>query len=176
LVAPKGAGKTHLTHVWAGLSEAQIVVAKDLPQTEIPALATGPIAVEDCDQIAGSVEAENALFHLHNLALAEGHTLLFTAAKAPSEWPISLPDLKSRMEGTPSIHISPPDDALLGALLMKLFADRQLVPTPATLPYLVARIDRSYEAAAAAVAALDRAALETRRSITPRLAAEVLDI
>ena len=59
---------------------------------------------------------------------------------------------------------------------MKLFADRQLSPTPATLPYLVTRIDRSYAAAARAVDALDAAALETGRSITPRLAAEVLDI
>ncbi|MEM7598766.1 MAG: DnaA/Hda family protein [Pseudomonadota bacterium] len=176
LVGPQGSGKSHLTHVWTALSGAQIVPASALIDADIAALATGAIAVEDCDHVAGAREAENALFHLHNLALAEGHTVLFTTTTAPSEWPPTLPDLKSRMEGTPSVHISPPDDALLGALLMKLFADRQLSPSPATIPYLVPRIDRSYEAAATAVAALDAAALETRRSITPRLAAEVLDI
>ncbi|MEO0751790.1 MAG: chromosomal replication initiator DnaA [Pseudomonadota bacterium] len=176
LVGPLGSGKTHLSHVWAHLSGAQILAAADLAQSDIARLATGPIALEDCDQIAGSPRAENALFHLHNLALAEGHTLLFTAATAPADWPLDLPDLASRMQATPSIHITAPDDALLGALLMKLFADRQLSPTPATLPYLVARIDRSFEAAAHCVDALDAAAMDTRRPITPRLAAEVLDI
>ena len=145
-------------------------------EADIAHLATTHVAVEDCHAIAGHRDAEAALFHLHNLALAEGQTLLFTAASAPSDWLLTLPDLMRRMQGTPSIHISPPDDALLGALLMKLFADRQLSPTPATLPYLVARIDRSYEAAAAAVDALDAAALQSGRSITPRLAAEALDI
>ncbi|MEL6648384.1 MAG: DnaA/Hda family protein [Pseudomonadota bacterium] len=176
LVGPQGSGKTHLSHVWAALSKARIVSASALPDADIADLATTAIAVEDCDKIAGMKAAENALFHLHNLALAEGHTVLFTAATAPSGWPLILPDLKSRLEGTASIHITAPDDALLGALLMKLFSDRQLSPSPATLPYLVTHIDRSYEAAARAVAALDAAALETRRSITPRLAAKVLDI
>ncbi|MEO0370409.1 MAG: DnaA/Hda family protein [Pseudomonadota bacterium] len=176
LVGPKGAGKTHLTHVWANLSEATIIPACNITQADIAALATTHIAVEDCHAIAGDRDAENALFHLHNLALAEGRTVLFTAATAPAEWPLTLPDLMSRMQGTPSIHISPPDDALLGALLIKLFADRQLSPTPTTLPYLVTRIDRSYAAAAAAVDALDAAALQSGRSITPRLAAQVLDI
>lgn len=176
LVGPPGSGKTHLTHVWANLSRAQIIAAGDLCTADIAALATTPVAIEDCHRIAGQREAETALFHLHNLALADGRSVLLTAAKAPAEWPISLPDLSSRLQGTPSVHISPPDDALLGALLMKLFADRQLAPTPATLPFLVSRIDRSFEAAARAVAALDAAAMNARRSITPRLAAEVLDI
>ena len=176
LVGPRGSGKTHLAHVWANLSDARIVTAKDLHEADIADLATGALALEDCHAIAGQTAAEKAVFHLHNLALAEGHSILFTADTAPADWGLSLPDLASRMQGTPSIHISAPDDELLGALLMKLFADRQLFPTPATLPFLVSRIDRSYEGAAAAVAALDAAALETHRSITPRFAAEVLDI
>lgn len=176
LVGPVGSGKTHLTHVWANLTGAQILDAADIHAGDIAQVARGAVAVEDCDRIAGNEAAENALFHLHNLVLAEGHTLLFTAASAPASWALTLPDLASRMAGTTSIHITPPDDALLGALLMKLFADRQLSPTPATLPFLVARIDRSYEAAALAVATLDKAAMDLHRSITPRLAAEVLDI
>ncbi|MEM7599388.1 MAG: DnaA/Hda family protein [Pseudomonadota bacterium] len=176
LVGPHGSGKTHLSHVWANLSEAAIIPALDVARADIATLATTHVAVEDCHAVAGNRDAENALFHLHNLALAEGRRVLFTAATAPAEWPLTLPDLMSRMQGTPSIHICPPDDALLGALLIKLFADRQLSPTPATLPYLVARIDRSYAAASAAVEALDAAALAQGRPITPRLAAEALDI
>ncbi len=175
LIGPRAAGKTHLAHVWANLSGAQIVPAASLAQADIPSLAQTTVAVEDCDRITGDANIENALFHLHNLALAEGQTLLFTAARPPADWSLGLPDLASRMQGTPSIHITEPDDALLGAVLMKLFSDRQLAPTPATLPYLVSRIDRSFEAATRIVNALDLTAMEARRPITPRLAAEVLD-
>ena len=175
LTGPSGAGKTHLAHVWAGLSGARIIPARGLAAADIPALAPGPIAIEDCDAIAGDRPAEEALFHLHNLALAEGQSLLFTAGAAPNHWPMTLPDLASRMQATPTVQIAPPDDALLAAVMMKLFADRQLSPSPATLPFLVRRIDRSFAAARDIVALLDTASLELRRPITQSLARDVLD-
>ena len=58
---------------------------------------------------------------------------------------------------------------------MKLFADRQVSPTPETIPYLLARMPRSFEAARSLVAALDEAALETGRALNRSLARLVLD-
>lgn len=175
LTGPQGAGKTHLTHVWAGLSGATVVPAHALGQADIPTLAAAAVAVEDCDDIAGDRSLETALFHLHNLVLAEGKAALFTAASPPRSWPLTLPDLASRMQATALVRIAPPDDALLAAVLVKLFADRQLSPGPATVPYLVRRIERSFAAAGAVVARLDAMALERGRAITPALAREVLD-
>lgn len=175
LTGPRGAGKTHLAHVWAALCGARIVHAADLPRADIPALAAGPAAVEDCHAVAGAKPAEAALFHLHNLALAEGHSLLFTADAPPSFWPLALRDLASRMQATPTVRIAAPDDALLAAVMMKLFADRQLAPTPATIPFLIRRIDRSFQAARDMVERLDAASLEQRRPITPSLARDMLD-
>jgi len=175
LVGPPGSGKTHLAHVWATLADALIIAAHALTRADIPALATGHIAVEDCDDIARDAAAEEALFHLHNLALAEGHTVLFTAARAPQHWGLSLPDLASRMQGTPATILHEPDDTLLAAVLMKLMTDRQLSPSPETIPYLTRRIDRSFEAARDVVDALDALALATGRPINRALAAKVLD-
>ncbi len=141
-----------------------------------PALvARGAAVIEDADAIDGDRAREEALFHLHNLALAEGHSLLMTAHLAPSRWGLILPDLKSRVEGTPSVIVESPDDDLLAAVLMKLFADRQLSPSPDTIPYLVRRIDRSFDMARQIVAALDDASLSQKRKITGRFAGEVLD-
>ena len=131
--------------------------------------------MEDCESIAGDRAAEEALFHLHNLVLAEGQALLLTAARAPKFWPLSLPDLASRLQATALVSIAPPDDALLAMVLMKLFSDRQLAPSPSTIPYLVRHIDRSFEAAREVVARLDEAALSGRRPVTQALAREVLD-
>ncbi|HMB14030.1 MAG TPA: DnaA/Hda family protein [Roseovarius sp.] len=175
LAGPTGAGKTHLAHVWAALSGAQMIAAPDLPDADIPTLAQGSVAVEDAHLIAGDRDAEDALFHLHNLTLADGHALLVTARRAPHLWGLTLPDLASRMQGTLLTELRAPDDALLAAVLMKLFADRQLSPSPDTIPYLARRIERSFAAARETVEALDRAALAHGRAITRRLAARVLD-
>jgi len=175
LVGPPGSGKTHLAHVWATLADAQIIAAQALVQADIPTLAASNIAVEDCDAIARDAEAEETLFHLHNLALAEGQTVLFTATRAPKHWGLSLPDLASRMQGTLTITLREPDDALLAAVLMKLMTDRQLAPSPETVPYLTRRIDRSFEAARDVVEQLDALALATGRPINRALAAKVLD-
>jgi chromosomal replication initiation ATPase DnaA len=175
LAGPAGAGKTHLTHVWAALSGGRIIGSHDLPAADIPTLAQGPVAVEDAHLIAGDRTAEDALFHLHNLTLAEGHTLLVTARTAPHLWGLTLPDLASRMQGTLLTELRAPDDALLSAVLMKLFADRQLSPSPDTIPYLARRIERSFDAARETVETLDRAALAQGRAITRSLAARALD-
>ena len=135
LSGPDGAGKTHLAHVWAELSGARIIASTSLASADVPFLATGPVAVEDVPDIAGDMAAQTALFHLHNLLLADGHALLLTGAGTAARWPITLPDLKSRIQGTTSIALEPPDDALLSAVLVKLLADRQLTlcPSPKAL-------------------------------------------
>jgi chromosomal replication initiation ATPase DnaA len=175
LNGPPGSGKTHLVHVWRDLTGAVILPASDLPNADIPALATGHVAVEGADTIAGNHEAEEALFHLHNLTLAEGNSLLITARAAPNHWSLALPDLASRMQGTPTCTLREPDDELLAAVLMKQMGDRQILPTPGTIPYLVRRMPRAFGDAGRVVAALDKLAMERRRPVTRALAAEVLD-
>lgn len=175
LVGPEASGKTHLAHVWATMSGAQIIAAAALPQADIPALTKTPVAVEDAERIAGDRAAEEALFHLHNLLLAEGGTLLMTARIPPHRWPLTLPDLKSRAEATATATLQPPDDALLAAVLEKLIADRQLTVAPGLVPYLVDRMERSFAAARDIVERLDRATLGTGLKLTPQLAGKFLD-
>jgi chromosomal replication initiation ATPase DnaA len=175
LSGPQGSGKTHLTHVWADMSGARIVSAADLPKADIPHLAQSPLAVEDVPQITGDPAAQTALFHLHNLVLAEGHPLLLTGTTPAALWHLSLPDLTSRLRGTTEVALSPPDDALLSAVIIKLLADRQLYPKPDLIPYLLHRMDRSFAAAIEVTQALDAASLALKRPVTRALAGQVLD-
>lgn len=176
LIGPAGAGKTHLASVWASETGARIVQAADLPGMEIEPLAgVGHVAVEDVHRIGGNAEAEAALFHLHNLLLAEGGRLLLTGREAPSRWGLTLPDLASRMEGTPVTKIDAPDDALLGVVMVKLFADRQIAVDASVISYLAGRMERSFDFAHRLVEALDRASLSEKRAVTRPLAARVLD-
>jgi chromosomal replication initiation ATPase DnaA len=175
LTGPEGSGKTHLTHVWANSSDATICAASTLSEKSVPRLCRGSVAVEDVDDISGNEEAERALFHLHNLLLAEGHWLLLTGRGAPNQWGIQLPDLASRLEGAPAATLDAPDDALLSAVLAKLFADRQLTPKADLIPFLIRRIDRSFAAAQDVVARLDAASLAQKRPLSRHLAGAVLD-
>lgn len=175
LSGPRGSGKTHLAHVWAGLSGARVIPAAGLLDDAVPELARGNVAVEDVDRIRDIPEAQTALFHLHNLTLAEGNCLLLTGTGTPGGWGLTLRDLASRLEGTQTAILDAPDDALLSAVLAKLFADRQLAPKPDVISYLIRRIDRSFAAAGDIVARLDAVSLARKKPVTRTLAAEVLD-
>lgn len=174
LTGPAGSGKTHLAHVWSMETGATIIAAHDLPGADIPALADGPVCVEDVATIANRKDAEQALFHLHNMVLAQGHRMLLTAETPPAQWDLSLPDLASRMTGTLTAQLDHPDDDLLAAVMAKLFADRQIVPAPDVLTYLVRHMPRSFDMAQQVVDALDQSALGRPRGVNRILARHVL--
>lgn len=168
---PAGSGKSHLAAVWCARSGAVAVPAGTLAVAAVPALAERPaLAVEDIDRVGDPA----ALLHLYNLADARAVSVLFTAAVAPGSWQGSLPDLVSRLKTVSSAEIMPPDDALLAAVMAKLFADRRIAVDPDLVDYLLPRIERSFAAVGRIVAALDRAALAERRRVTVALARAVL--
>lgn len=170
LIGPEGSGKTHLATIWAGAAGARVVSGRHLGEMDLPsALATGALVIED----AASLDDEPALFHLINLAREEGAFLLFTARTVPTLWPVSLPDLVSRLRALPAVGLDAPDDVLLQGVLVKLAADRQLSLDDSVVRYLLTRIERSLAAARAAVIALDAEALRQGRAPSRALAAEM---
>ncbi len=172
VAGPPGSGKTHLVNVWRSRSGAHVVAGAAVDDDAIAQLANaGALAVEDIDR---GIADERALFHLLNVAAEQKLSVLLTSRVAPGEIEITLPDLRSRLRAAPVVNISPPDEPLLKALLVKLFSDRQLAIEPHVLSYLALRIERSTEAAARAVAEVDKMALATRRKVTRTLVSEVL--
>ena len=169
IVGPAGSGKSHLTRVFAAAHAPQVFA----PDAALPTQADRPVVIEDVHALAA--DAEEPLFHLHNNLRAAGLPLLLTARIPPTRWKITLPDLASRMQATAPITITDPDDALLQAVLMKLFADRQIMPSPHLVDYLAPRIERSFAAAASIVRDLDAEAMRRKKPITRALAAELLD-
>lgn len=174
LTGPAGSGKTHLAHVWASQTGAQIVQACDLDEDRVLSLAQGPVVIEDVPAIAGNSDAQNTLFHLHNLVLANGHALMLTGRAAPNLWQLSLADLQSRVQAATHAELQTPDDALLAVVLAKLFNDRQVTPKPDVIPYLLAHMDRSFAAAARIVEQLDNLALSEGRTLSRPLAVRLM--
>jgi chromosomal replication initiation ATPase DnaA len=170
LTGPEGSGKSHLAAIWAHAAGARRVAARALDEAAVPrALATGALVVED---LAAGAFDERALFHLLNLAREDEAFVLLTARTALMT--VAIRDLGSRLKALPVVALAPPDDALLRAVLVKLFADRQLAVDESLIGYVAMRIERSFAAARNVVALLDEEAMRQKRPITRALAAEFL--
>ena len=171
LCGPPRSGKTHLSEVWRARAGAVMIEPRDLASATVAERLAGRRAavVDDADPAD-----EEALLHLYNLLAERRGHLLIVAAEPPARWRIALPDLRSRLLAAPAVAVEPPDEAVLGAVLVKLFADRQLAIGEDVIPYLLVQLERSFAAAEAAVDALDAASLAEARAITVPLARQVL--
>ena len=174
LIGPEGSGKTHLACVWAERTKAlwqdPLTLARDLPAI-VAAPDVVAVALDNASLVVGD-EGEEALFHLVNHLRGRGQ-LLLTARQSVRDWNLGLPDLVSRLTAAAHVALAEPDEALLGAVLVKLFNDRQLRVQPALIDFLLGRMERSLAAAGSLVERLDARALRLRRPITRSLAQEV---
>lgn len=172
---PAGCGKTHLAHVFLARSGGRKLSILDMSADEprdliedIPACV-----IEDAERFV-KAGLESALLHLYNALKEAGGQLLLTSRRPPSRWPVQLADLRSRLNAATAVRIGAPDDTLMQAVVVKLFADRQLKVDQDVVTFMLARMERSFEAARELVARIDEAALKERRNITVRLVRGVL--
>ena len=166
IVGPAGSGKSHLGHVWRKRSHATFF-GPDTASAQAPE----NVFVDDVD----SQNRDPVIFHLYNAVSRSGGYALLTTRTPPARWTGRLPDLTSRLAAVPTVHIRPPDEALISAMIVKMFADRQLDVETEVIDYMVARMERSFETARELVAELDQVSLAGRRRITVPLVRAVLD-
>ena len=171
LIGPPGSGKTHLARIWAERAEAQNPAPGALG-AGLSAVGRGDaVLVED---VHSGVD-EDALFHLLNRAAGDaGVTVLLTGTGGPETWPITLPDLASRLRAAETAVLQEPDDALLRQVMEKLFRERRTPLGPGVIDYLLVRMERSIDHARALTAWLDRAALARKKPVSRALAREGL--
>lgn len=117
---------------------------------------------------------DGILFHAWNDVQTARRPLLLVGRDAPSQWGVTLPDLRSRLAAAPHVAIAQPDEHLAHALVTSYFAQAG-ARFAADLPdWLLRRIDRSYDSIARATRLLDNAALASGRKISVTMAKEVL--
>jgi chromosomal replication initiation ATPase DnaA len=170
LLGDSGSGKSHLLEVWRQSSGAQLIAADNLELDQMPegkALAI--------DGAPGARLDERALFHLINLARQTNGHILLASVTHPTSWSVVLPDLVSRLKALPVAKLEPPDDTLLRGVMVKLFADRQLLVDEAVISYLLVRMPRSLAVVGQLVHDIDRLAMQELSAVTKPLVARVLE-
>jgi chromosomal replication initiation ATPase DnaA len=164
LHGPAASGKTHLARIWAERSGALLMDAQSLSEP-----IAGPAVVENCDG-AGNPACEPALFAM----MERGVAMLLTGRTSPSQWRVEMPDLVSRFRATIAFALGEPDEALLMALAVKLFADRQVAVPEAVVVRLVQGLERSPAAIHDFIARVDARALSRRKPINLQLVRELM--
>ena len=174
LSGPPASGKTHLGRIWAKQVSATYTDARSLKVNNIDKIATTALVIDNVSEMSCHKDLEGSLFHLHNLLQERELPFLLIGTGSPQFWKISLSDLRSRIEGTRNAQIGELDDKLFPLIMAKLFADRQMYPSPDVFEYLSRRIDRSFLSIYSIVEKIDRVSIEKKRPITRSLVAKIL--
>jgi len=172
LYGPAGCGKTHLVNLWCAQTSGIAIAGQVLTDEIVARLASERrfrIAIDNADRAS-----ELPFLHLFNLCLENRGLVLLASRRPPTSRRVMLADLDSRLRAVLAIGIGLPDDALLEAVLVKHFADRQLRVAPGVVAHLIRHMERSFVAAAEMAARLDLISLRDRRAITVPLARQVL--
>lgn len=162
-----GAGKTHLLHGWSQEHGAALLHG---PSLRGLLRLGGPLVIDDADLAPES----DTLLHLLNDAAAGEAPVLLAGRLPAARWPVTLPDLRSRLRATVSVELGQPDDALLRALFAQLLAERQLAVSHAVQEWLLCRLPRNGGALREAACRLDHAALAAGRAVDYRLAGAIV--
>ena len=176
LHGPASCGKTHLAAVWAEKTDTAFVTSAQIAEGNADKIAQTArnLVLDHVDPWFSDRAAETTLFHLYNIMKEEGRSVLLTMRMAPVHVPFALPDLASRLRAAPAVAIHAPDDTLLEAILVKLFADRQLQVGQDVISYVVPRMERSFAAATDIVDRADKMALAEKKNIGVALMRQVM--
>ena len=132
------------------------------------------VAVDDLEELESSPALQEGILYLFNRMRDAGGHLLVAGQQSPQELEGLRPDLRSRLLWGPVLVLEPPEDEMLGAILVKMVEDRQVRCGPELLKFLQLRLPRRIPDYAAALDRLNEAGLELKRPLTVPLAKEVL--
>ena len=175
LAGPQGSGKTHLlraavSHGLAlGRSAVYVPLARMAPM--LPDMLEGferhdVICLDDVQAVAGSAEAEEAMFHFFNRAKETGARLVFSASGMPASLSIRLPDLVSRLEQSVRFTLDVLDETGKRQVLLRRARQRGLELDDTAMDYLFTRVSRDLHALSQILDRLDHASLAAQRRLT----------
>ncbi len=168
LSGPPKSGKSFLARNWQRRAGAVDITGLSLDPDDLGGWAesAGSLLLDNAARFAADPVGERALFHILNLLMQRGAHILLVAEQPTAQWPVRLPDLRSRLALMPAAVIETPDDAMLAAYLRRAFDGLQVTVSDELIAYLVPRIERSYAAAQSIAEALENEARRQRRAVT----------
>jgi len=178
----EGSGRSHLLqascHAAPEFQQTAVYLPMDFPNVHMFSGLENIslICMDDIENIAGNKELEEQLFHLFNRVRANNKRLIVTSSMPPSQLPIVLPDLRSRLTWGVTYQITPlEDDAKLAALRLRA-QSRGLDLEDQVGKFLLRRCPRNMGQLFSTLEELDQASLAQQRRLTIPFVKEVLGV
>jgi chromosomal replication initiation ATPase DnaA len=173
LIGPKGAGKTHLALAWALEAGARQVSAQAEPEDAAAIFreAQGRLFIDDAAEGAN----ESMLWRVLDLARTEGGAVLLVGLGLPAQWPVHIPDLRSRLSNLAIARLGEPDDALMEVVLRRVCREQFIHLSDDAARYLARRLPRTFAAAHRMAAALDAELVKGAKPVALKTARAALE-
>ena len=181
-----GSGVTHLLQSACQVAEAtgrsfQYLPLTDLIDKDPEAILEGLeyldlVCIDDLQQVEGRSDWQTALFHLYNRLRDSGKQLLLGARQSPRGLPLTLADLKSRLQWGLTFQLHPLSDGDKVAALVRRSKLRGFDLPEDVAQYILHRAPRNTRALFTLLEQLDRASLQAQRKITIPFVKQVLNI
>ncbi len=178
LISASNEGAMKTLEAWMGATESLLVICgpKGSGKTHLASIAAAELASGDVsilDDVHAATPAVD-LFLLVEKTRESGGRIIIAGRGNPREWAAGLKDLETRLNAAPRITLGEPDEALLRAVILKIFTDRQLKAPETIADYAAPRLPKTFAAAQAFVAALDALSIEKAQPIGLKLAREAV--
>ncbi len=181
----EGCGKSHLLQgACRRLSDDGQQVAY-IPFAEIkdldPEMCEGleemdVVCLDDVHLIVGQENWQQSVFHLFNRLRDAGNRLLISSACNPSELPLNLPDLKSRLSWGLVLQMSELEEVEKVQALSERARQRGFDLTLEVADYLIKRCPRDMHSLFLMLDRLDEASMQAQRKLTMPFVKKVLGL
>lgn len=150
LLGPNGSGKTHLGEAWKRRDGGEFL--------------------DDAHWLD-----ETILFDAYNRALAgQSAGLVLASHLPPTQWNVTLPDLKSRLNATPTVTLTEHDEDTLEPILRELFAQAGRTVSADVVIFILKQTERSVDVLRDLVQELDIAAGAKKADLTKNFVSKYL--
>ena len=182
IIGEKGSGKSHLASIWQKKTNAVYLNIKDFKKNSYDEtfLKNRHFVIDNISSIIQNINikeklnVEKYLLHFYNLIDEKKSYVIFTDSTPPKFWNLKLADLKSRLLATFSVLINQPDDEFLSFLLVKLFADKQILIDKKIIKFIVSRSERAFENLQMIVNKINKKSLSSKKKINLNFIKELI--
>jgi len=150
------------------LNDISVEILHDLGDLDI-------VCIDDLECVVGHSEWQQGLTWLYNELRDNRHSIVMSANISPTNIPLEVDDLKSRLSWDQVYQIKPPNDELKIQILKQKARHRSFELSDEVIEFIIRRVDRDLSTLMSILDKIDHASLAAKRKITIPFVKELIN-